>query len=77
MIQWFSSTDELQENNPKAVDVTFLSQLSGGVVSAHNMNFDHLSYQEKITILSCFIFFFWKTYSGSRYPAVPLTTVVT
>lgn len=70
MNQWLSSTYELQKYHPKAVDITFLGQLLGGIISTLN--------RMKVRVIQKqLINRFKKTYSGSRYPAVPLTTVVT
>ena len=62
MAQWFSTANELQKNNPEAINVTFLGQLLGRIISAHEINFMYQNHQEPINILSVFL----KTYSGSR-----------
>lgn len=59
MAQWFSTTNEFQKNDPKAVDVTFLGQLLGSIISAHDICFKHQNHQEPMNILSIFGFFFF------------------
>ena len=66
MAQWFFTTNELQKNDPKAVDVAFLSQLLGRIISAHDIHFKHQNHQEPINNLSIFGFFFFFENSGSR-----------